>query len=203
IASGELGRDRLKEVELARQLGVSRTPLREALLILESEGLVVSEVNKGFRVAALSEARVRELYPILGALEGLCVREGGEHLRARIGELRAVNAALRTSRTRARRHALDLKFHELLRDGCPNRSLVELVRRLWLQAQRFDGAADRGMADPAGSLRDHVAITDAIARGDFAGAAQRLEAHWRRGIEVVVRWLRARSAAVGALAAVA
>src|SRR5262245_39265387 len=186
IASGELDRDRLKEIELARQLGVSRTPLREALLILESEGLVVSEVNKGFRVAALSEARVRELYPILGALEALCVRESGERLRARVGELRAVNAALRASRTKGRRHALDRRFHELLRAYSPNRSAVDLVRRLWLQAQRFDGAADRGMADPVGSLRDHVAITDAIARGDFAAAAARIEEHWRHGVDVVV-----------------
>jgi DNA-binding GntR family transcriptional regulator len=191
IASGELEGGRLKEVKLASQLGVSRTPLREALLILEREGLVTSEVNKGFRVAELSEARVRELYPILGALEGLAVRESGERLRARVGELRAVNAALRTSRTKARRHALDRRFHELLRDACPNRSVVALVQRLWLSAQRFDGAADRGMADPVGSLREHVAITDAIARGDFAGAAGRIDEHWRRGIDVVVRWLRA------------
>jgi DNA-binding GntR family transcriptional regulator/imidazolonepropionase-like amidohydrolase len=203
IASGEIDRDRLKEVELARQLGVSRTPLREALLILEREGLVVSEINKGFRLATLSEARVRELYPILGALEGLAVRESGERLRARAGELRAVNAALRASRTRARRHALDLRFHELLRDACPNRSLVELIRRLWLQAQRFDGAVDRGMADPVGSLRDHVAITDAIARGDASGAAARLDEHWRHGIEVVTRWLRAGSAALAAVVAIA
>ncbi|HSR98308.1 MAG TPA: FCD domain-containing protein, partial [Kofleriaceae bacterium] len=203
IASGGLDRERLKEVELARQLGVSRTPLREALLILESEGLVVSEAHKGFRVAALSEARVRELYPILGGLEGLAVRESGELLRARVGELRAVNAALRASRTKVRRHALDQRFHELLRDSCRNRTLVELVRRLWLQAQRFDGATDRGMADPVGSLRDHVAITDAIGRGDYAGAAQRIEHHWRRGIEVVVRWLRSRGTGVAALVAVA
>jgi DNA-binding GntR family transcriptional regulator len=203
IATGELDRERLKEVELATQLGVSRTPLREALLILESEGLVVSEAHKGFRVAAISEARVRELYPILGALEGLAVRESGEPLRARAGELRELNAALRASRTKARRHALDRRFHELLRDRCPNRALVELVRRLWLQAQRFDGAADRGMADPAGSLRDHVAITDAIGRGDFAGAATQLDEHWRRGIDVVVRWLRAAGAAVALLVVVA
>lgn len=203
ITSGEIDRERLKEVELAGQLGVSRTPLREALLILEREGLVVSEVNKGFRVAALSEARVRELYPILGALEGLAVRESGDRLRARIGELRAVNAALRASRTKARRHALDRRFHELLRAHCPNRSVAELVRRLWLQAARFDGAADRGMADPVGSLRDHVAITDAIARGDFAGAAVRIDQHWRHGIDVVVGWLRTRGAAVAAMLAIA
>jgi DNA-binding GntR family transcriptional regulator len=202
IATGELDRERLKEVELASQLGVSRTPLREALLILESEGLVVSEAHKGFRVAALSEARVRELYPILGALEGLAVRESGARLRARVGELRAVNASLRASRTKLRRHALDQRFHELLRDGCPNRALVELVRRLWLQAQRFDGATERGMADPAGSLRDHVAITDAIGRGDLAGAVARLDEHWRHGIDVVVRWLRTRGAAMAMVVAI-
>jgi len=155
IVDGELG-ERLKEVELASQLGVSRTPLREALLMLEREGLVVSEVNKGFRVAALSESRVRELYPILGTLEGLAVRESGERLRARAGDLRAANAALRASRTGRQRHALDRRFHVLLRDACPNRSLVELIGRLWLQAARFDGAADRGMANPTGSLREHV-----------------------------------------------
>lgn len=196
-------RARGTEVELATQLGVSRTPLREALLILEREGLVVSEVNKGFRVAALSEARVRELYPILGALEGLAVRESGDRLRARVGELRAVNAALRASRTKHRRHALDHQFHALLRDACPNRTIVEMVRRLWLQAQRFDGAADRGMADPVGSLRDHIAITGAIARGDLAGAARRLDDHWRHGIEVVMRWLRGGATALIVIAAVA
>ena len=51
------------------QLGVSRTPLREALLILEREGLVVSEVNKGFRVARCPRRASRELFPILGTLE--------------------------------------------------------------------------------------------------------------------------------------
>src|SRR5262245_60797854 len=86
IASGELDRDRLKEIELARQLGVSRTLLREALLIFESEGFVVSEAHKGFRVAALSEVWVRELYLILGALEGFAVCESGELVRVRIGE---------------------------------------------------------------------------------------------------------------------
>ncbi|HEY6180003.1 MAG TPA: FCD domain-containing protein, partial [Kofleriaceae bacterium] len=202
IVDGELA-DRLKEVELADQLGVSRTPLREALLMLEREGLVVSEVNKGFRVAALSESRVRELYPILGTLEGLAVRESGERLRARTAELRAVNAALRASRTGRQRHALDRRFHVLLRDACPNRALVELIGRLWRQAARFDGAADRGMANPTGSLREHVAITESIARGDLGGAAERLDAHWRTGIDVVVGWLRSHTAQLAMVVAVA
>lgn len=201
IVSGELDGDRpLKEVEVARRLGVSRTPLREALLILERDGLVVSEVNKGFRVAALSEARVRELYPILGALEGLAVRETGALMRTQVRELRELNRELHSARSKARRHAMDRQFHDTLCALCPNQALVEMVRSLWQHAQRYDGAADRGMADPVGSLREHVAITDAIARGDYAGAAEQVEDHWRHGVDTVVRWLRARASLFGMLA---
>jgi DNA-binding GntR family transcriptional regulator len=191
IAGGELdGSERLKEIELASRLGVSRTPLREALLILEREGLVVSEVNKGFRVAAVSEARVRELYPILGTLEALAVRDGIAALRPRAGELRAVNARIHASRTNARRHALDRQFHELLWTGTSNAALVAMLRTLWLQAQQFDGASVRGMANVDGSMREHAAVADAIGRGDGDGAARKLEQHWLRGIDVVIGWLR-------------
>src|ERR1043165_4650926 len=183
IAAGELGTERLKEVELAGQLGVSRTPLREALLMLEREGLVVSEVNKGFRVAGLSEARVRELYPVLGALEGLAVRESGNRMRSQVLALRALNGDLRHARTKMRRHNADREFHARLCAACPNVALVEMVDSLWCHAQRYDGAADRGMADPVGSLREHVAITESIAHGDYAGAAEQIEDHWRRGVD--------------------
>lgn len=204
IASGELGEaERLKEAELAAGLGVSRTPLREALLVLEREGLVESEVNKGFRVTALSEGRVRELYPILGALEALAVREGGARLTARAGELCEANARLAASRGRARRHELDRRFHELLWEGSTNATLVSMLRNLWLHAQRFDGAAERGMANFEGSVREHAAIAEALGRGDVECAATRLEAHWRDGIEVVVGWLRRRAARLAPLAVLA
>jgi DNA-binding GntR family transcriptional regulator len=194
IVSGELDGDRpLKEIDIAKRLGVSRTPLREALLMLERDGLVVSAVNKGFRVAALSEDRVREIYPILGTLEGLAVRESGPMMRTQVSELRELNIELRGTRNKRRRHAIDREFHDTLCAMCPNRSLVEMVRSLWQHAQRYDGAVERGMADPAGSLREHVAITDAIARGDYVDAAAQIEDHWRRGVFTVIAWLRDRA----------
>ena len=195
IASGELPVvERLKEVELAQRLGVSRTPLREALLILERQGLVVSEVNKGFRVAALSEQRVRELYPIIGSLEALAVRDGGGELRGRTSELRAQNDRIAQARGKRARYTADRTFHELLWSGTRNAVLVDMLRKLWLQSQQYDGATERGLAAPEASRRDHAEIVDAIGAGKPERAARLVEAHWRHGVDIVVRWLRERAA---------
>ncbi len=205
IAAGELPPvERLKEVELARRLGVSRTPLREALLVLERDGLVVSEVNKGFRVADLSETRVRELFPLIGALEAEAIRSGGDGLRARGRELLAINGELRRltgSRApapKARLHELDRRFHEVLAAACPNAMLLELLQRLRMQAQRFDGGAARGLASPERSIRDHDRIARAVIAGKLAEAATLVQDHRRTGVEIVVAWLRERQPRHGA-----
>ena len=66
----------VNEASLAASLGVSRTPLREALLALEQDGFLVSETGRGFRVVPLTERDVEEIYPMLWTLEGLAVRDG-------------------------------------------------------------------------------------------------------------------------------
>jgi DNA-binding GntR family transcriptional regulator len=197
IAGGELPAvERLKEVELAKQLGVSRTPLREALLVLERDGLVVSEVNKGFRVADLSETRVRELFPVIGALEAEALRSGGAATRALGPALLAINAELRrviapgAKATKARLHELDRRFHETVSSACPNAMLLDMLQRLRLQAQRFDGGAHRGLASPQWTLRAHEAIARAIAAGKLAKAAELTREHRHGGIEIVIGWLR-------------
>ena len=196
IACGELPAvERLKEVELAAKLGVSRTPLREALLVLERDGLVVSEVNKGFRVADLSETRVRELFPVIAALEAEALRAGGEATRALGPELLALNAELRrlvraAKPAKAKLHELDRRFHATVSSACPNALLLDMLQRLRLQAQRFDGGTARGLADPAWTVREHEAIARAIGAGNLDRAAELTREHRRVGIEIVIGWLR-------------
>jgi DNA-binding GntR family transcriptional regulator len=191
IVSNEFsGGERLDEIRLAGMLGVSRTPLREALIGLEEEGLVVSRPNRGFAVALLDEKLVRELYPILAALEAAALDLGGSRLLAVVPQLKDINKALRAEKQPARRYALDREFHRALTQPCGNARLLHLLEQHWTHARRIDGGAQRGIANLEGSCIEHDAIIRRIERKDFAGAAQLLRTHWHQGIAVVLRWMQ-------------
>jgi DNA-binding GntR family transcriptional regulator len=191
IVSGLLGPgERLDETRLALKLGASRTPLREALIALEEEGLVQSKPNRGFTVAKLDETLVRETYLILGALESSAVETGGDALVAQKSQLAAINNRLARESQPARRHALDREFHRSLVKPCGNKTLLQLLATQWNQAQRIDGGKKRGIANLAGSCEDHSAIVTAIGKGDLEDAAARVRLHWRNGVDVVTRWMK-------------
>lgn len=190
ILAGDVRPDgRIEEIELSSRLGVSRTPVREALIALESEGLVRSRPNRGFVVVPLDADQVRETYPVLAALEVAALRLSGERLKESLPQLREVSRKLAGERNRARQHQLDYSFHDLLTRGCGNPRLLDLLKVEWTRARRFDGAFERGTADQAGSCAEHDQIIGAIEKGRIEDAARVLDEHWRRGIEVVVKWL--------------
>jgi DNA-binding GntR family transcriptional regulator len=191
IVDGRLGRDvRIAEVELAEELGVSRTPVREALILLEDQGLISSRPHRGYLAVAADEELVRETFPVLGALETAAVRLGFERLRETIPALRKLNEALATEPRRERQYDLDRRLHEGLTAPCANARLLALLEQERARAARFDGAHDRGMAALESSCRDHAAMLDAIEAGDPERAAALLGKHWEAGVEVVVGWLR-------------
>lgn len=182
----------LEEIPLAARLGVSRTPVREALIALEEEGLVLSRPRKGYIVASADADLVRRTYPILAALEAEAVRLAGAGLALSIAKLKSTNEALSNATEKTRQHALDRTFHSLLVGECGNERLLHLIGIEWARAQWFDGAQDRGTADQGGSCAEHNEIIRALERGDNESAAQTLHAHWHRGIEVVTKWLAQR-----------
>ncbi|WP_309661714.1 GntR family transcriptional regulator [Sphingomonas sp.] len=189
IVSGHFkGGQHLEEVALASDLGVSRTPLREALFGLEEEGLVISRPHRGFVVAPADRQAVRDLYPILGSLEALAVETSNRALRDDVSGLRLLNARLQTARP-DRAAAADRAFHVALRRRCPNQRLLDMLDRHEALAHRLDGAIRRGMADVPGSHDQHAIIVEAIAAGDFLGAAHAVRDHWRSGEQTVLAWL--------------
>lgn len=193
ILGGELSAGtRLGEAELADRLGVSRTPVREALIALEGEGLVRSAPRKGFVVVAPNERMVRESFPILSALEAMAVRLSGEKLRAEAPRLREINETLRREKRKARAYGLDRALHAAFTEHCGNQRLLSLLDMERARAQLIDGAHERGMANLEGSCADHDAIIEAIERGDLETAASLLSLHWEQGVEVVAAWLKKR-----------
>lgn len=182
--------DDLNEARLAEELGVSRTPLREGLVMLASEGLVEAKPNRGFHVPGVDVSAVAQLYPILGTLEALAVRglEGGmARLAARLDRL---NGQLEeSSKSVPERYALDARWHEMLIAGCPNKILRAEIAALWSRARCIDGALMRGMADVHGSCADHGDIASAIREGDLISASQKVSTHWLNGIDIVTTWI--------------
>ncbi|HKK08027.1 MAG TPA: GntR family transcriptional regulator, partial [Gemmatimonadota bacterium] len=118
LISGELepGSD-LNERELAEQLGASRTPVREALLLLALEGFVSLSPYRGYFVAPLTREEAHQLYPLIGTLERYALLRGGlpgEEARARMDE---IDRDRRADREPARLIELDRAWHDALLSG--------------------------------------------------------------------------------------
>lgn len=185
--------DRLEEVEISSRIGVSRTPVREALISLEGDGLVRSAPNKGFVVVTANEDLVREIYPILGALEGAALRLAAPMLDASaVSALSRINDRLARARVAKAQYDLDAAFHERIVRDCGNTRLLRLLDAHRTLARRIDGAHLRGTANRDGSVLEHAAIVARIENGDFGAAAELLIEHWRNGESVVANWLRNR-----------
>lgn len=169
----------LGEVELAKQLNISRTPLREALVALERDGLVESKPGKGFVVAPLVVSEMAELYPLIGNLEAFAMRSVTSFSSKKIEKLRQLNEKLGGAKSVARALTLDEKWHSLLLCSSNNRKVLELIERQKTQVRRLEFAFTRIFDNVEASMRDHSAVLDYLESGGIEMAAQRLEEHWK------------------------
>lgn len=188
ILEGELGPgSRINEVHLAEDLGISRSPLREALGRLEEEGFLRSEAGRGYFVQPLTREEVREVYPILAALESLAVRTSDE-TDARVESLERINAKLESALDDADR-ALELndRWHRTLVEGCENRRLLEMLETLRRQVYRYENAFFRPGSERARrSPEYHGEIIDALKADDPVAASRAIERHWLQDLDYLV-----------------
>ncbi|HET6229258.1 MAG TPA: GntR family transcriptional regulator [Longimicrobiaceae bacterium] len=175
---------RLSDTALAKELGVSRTPVREALVQLEREGFLDAEVGRGFFVAPLSAAKLREAAPIFWTLEGLALRAASPLSAPVLDELDEIAAETARSLGDPQRVVwLNLRWHQLLVEGCGNEHLLGLLDGFARVLRRYAFAYwhDTGRADASVELHQRVAAS--LRAGDLDAAAAMLEQGWREATE--------------------
>lgn len=185
----------ISEPAIAQEFRVSRSPVREALFALEKHGLLESSVGRGFAVRPLETREAEDAYTILASLDGLALRLAGVPPLDDLKTLTRINERIRTSPRRAQLFDLDRDWHALLVARCPNQRLRAMIDDLLTAVRRYDLAYWREVGDIVMSHDEHRAIVRALRAGDLVGAERLLIAHWLRGIEPVVRWLRLRQSA--------
>jgi DNA-binding GntR family transcriptional regulator len=181
----------LRDAAIAAELGVSRTPVREALVRLAREGVLSAEPGRGFRLTPLAPTEVRDIGSILAALEPLALDQSPEPAPDQLSRLAGI--VRRLEQTRGDIPAcveLDDQFHRVLLEGCSNRRLVVLLETLRRGLRRYlYHYLQRGGRVSLSTLQ-HTRIAEALRKGDRATARQLLERKWRRGMEEIEGTLR-------------
>jgi len=183
---------RLVVRELAESLGLSPTPIKEALAALAREGLVRSVPHRGYQVPSLSAGEIQEIYELRDALEGLAARlaaqRGGPELAQSLEEtLNRQREAARAGDLEAYGD-LDLAFHRLLWEASGNQRLRRMAENLDGQVRLLisTSAAVPGRLPQA--LEEHRVILTRIASADPAGAETAMRAHVQNAWEALKGW---------------
>lgn len=177
----------VKESQLATQLKVSRTPLREALLQLEQEGFIRSDERRGFSVERLSAREIREVYPMMWTLEGLALHSSAVCAHLLVPELTLINSAFAKARNPQTALDFDTQWHERLTSQSQNRRLLETMSSLRLSIRRYETVymADTRLIPE--SVAQHNAVIADLKKNDMDAAIRSLEGNWRFGMEVLIR----------------
>jgi DNA-binding GntR family transcriptional regulator len=184
--------ERLGEQELEARFSSSRSPIREALRLLEMQGLVVHLPRRGFRVREMTPREIHDLYELRAELEAMSVR----HLRS-VGDLSAVVARLKQS-NEAMREAIEnndawshlnqnIAFHMAILDCSGNLPLKSTLLHLNTIAMPLRHNALRGRVSNNMTLRFHEQITEELEAGQIDAAAQTMHEHVMVSLPTVLR----------------
>jgi DNA-binding GntR family transcriptional regulator len=188
----------VRDTEIAASFGLSRTPVREALLQLEREGLVETTPQRWTRVAALNHSGLEALYPVLIDLESLASRLAAQRGTRNLGGIEAAHEAFArlesdTSSGAAQERAVTLReaddrFHRAILAASDNPYLTSALLPLKVHARRFENLYFGGpSATVRSSVTDHEQILAALRARDPGRAAEATRRHWERSLQALRR----------------
>ena len=168
----------LNEEWLAGRLGVSRTPVREALSRMATDGLVRSEPRRGFFTRSFSDVEVREHYELLGVLEPAALAAGGVPDVPTLNRLAALNGKIAVAAGDLQATInLDAEWHLMLLAGCRNEELLRMVRRYLERRRLFDLAYLADARNVEIAVGEHDVVLHALRRGKLERAVDALRIH--------------------------
>ena len=173
--------ERLREADLADQMAMSRTPVREAIRRLVSEGLVQNGPSGGLVITALDKAQVQELYGLREILEGAAAEFAAKHAtEAEIAEMRDVLVAFdQGSNSDAGLARVNLQFHALIYEAAHNRYISRALAGLANSLSLLPGTTFQVPGRTEAAKAEHAAIVDAIERRNSTGASKAAREHIR------------------------
>jgi len=175
----------IDELSLAEEYGISRTPLREALKVLATEGLVTMKMRRGAYVTDVNEKDLLDVYHLLGLLESDAASVvAGQATDAQLAMLRALHSELEKAvDDRERFFDVNEQFHKQLLEIADNRWRDQMVAdlRKVMKLNRHNSLLKSGRI--AESLAEHRAILEAIAARDGSLAARRVREHFANGLQ--------------------
>ena len=185
--------ERINEVHLAQLLGVSRTPLREALHHLAHEGALSSAPRIGYFVRPLTLEEFREIYPIRPLLDPEALRLAGVPSKQRLQHLRDINERLESAQGSNAIIELDDEWHLELISGCNNKVLIDLIKQFIQRTRRYEIALMRDRKNVSFACAEHRRIMAALSRRDLDRACAALRSNLETGYAPIVSWLEART----------
>jgi DNA-binding GntR family transcriptional regulator len=175
----------IDEVKLAQEYGISRTPLREALKVLATEGLVTMKVRRGAYVTEVSDRDLTEVYHLLALLESDAAAVVAERAtEAQMKELQKLHRELAAAvADRERFFALNEQFHMRLLELADNRWRNQMVAdlRKVMKLNRHNSLLKSGRIEE--SLAEHGALMQALSQRNPGAARERMQEHFSNGLE--------------------
>ena len=195
ILTGELKPgERLMEIHLANRLGVSRTPIREAIRKLELEGLVIMIPRRGAEVAQITEKSLKDVLEVRRALDALCVELACDRINSDEEEMlkEACDEFERATETKDATiiAKADVAFHDIIVQATGNQRLIQLINNLSEQMYRyrFEYIKDENRHDSL--IDEHRIIYESIVKRDKKKAAQTARLHIDNQEKSIIRQIR-------------